>query len=87
MNNINYKPALFLDRDGVVNEDYGYVYKKDSFVFIDGIFDVCLEAVNKGYLIFIITNQSGIGRGFYSEDEFNDLTKCPKNGNGLLKLF
>ena len=75
MNNINHKPALFLDRDGVINEDHGYVYKKNSFVFIDGIFDVCLEAANKGYLIFVITNQSGIGRGFYSEDEFNELTK------------
>jgi D-glycero-D-manno-heptose 1,7-bisphosphate phosphatase len=66
--------ALFLDRDGVINIDHGYVHKVEDFDFVEGIFDLTREAVTKGYLIFIITNQSGIGRGFYSINDFNLLT-------------
>lgn len=66
--------ALFLDRDGVINKDYGYVHKIEDFHFIEGIYDLTKEAVNKGYLIFVITNQAGIGRGFYSLNDFNLLT-------------
>lgn len=69
------KKALFLDRDGVINVDHGYVYKTSDFEFCDGIFDVCRKAKNLGYLIFVVTNQAGIGRGLYSETEFNILTK------------
>ena len=50
--------ALFLDRDGVVNIDKGYIYKKEDFIFIDGIFKLCKHYQEKGFLIFIITNQS-----------------------------
>jgi len=67
--------ALFLDRDGVVNVDHGFVFEKSNFEFIDGIFDLCLAANNNGYKIFIITNQSGIGRGYYSEYDFNKLNQ------------
>ena len=66
--------ALFLDRDGVVNIDYGYVYKKENFEFIDGIFNLVRQANNNNFIVFIITNQSGIARGYYSIDEFNTLT-------------
>lgn len=66
--------GLFLDRDGVINIDHGYVHKVQDFDFVSGIFDLTREAVNKGYLIFVITNQAGIGRGFYSLSEFNLLT-------------
>ncbi|MDB4085532.1 HAD family hydrolase [Amylibacter sp.] len=66
--------ALFLDRDGVVNIDFGYVYKIDNFVFIDGIFKLVRYAKLNGFLIFIITNQSGIGRGYYSINDFNVLS-------------
>ena len=69
------KKALFLDRDGVINIDYGYVYKKDSIYFVDGIFELCAEAKKKGYKIFIITNQSGIGRGYFSDDQYKSLAK------------
>ncbi len=67
-------PALFLDRDGVINIDNAYVNKPDDFIFIDGIFELCSRASQLGYLIFVITNQSGIGRGFYSEHDFLKLT-------------
>ena len=62
--------ALFLDRDGVINKDFGYVYKVKDLEYIDGIFDLCLKAQSLGYLIIIITNQSGIARGIFSEKEF-----------------
>ena len=71
--------ALFLDRDGVINIDYGYVFKIDSFKFIDGIFELCLEANKLGYKIIIITNQSGIGRGYFSENQFQVLTQWLEN--------
>lgn len=66
--------ALFLDRDGVININHGYVYTKEDFDFLDGIFDLCRKAVLKGYKIFIVTNQSGIGRGYYSVEDFWTLT-------------
>ena len=67
------KKALFLDRDGVINEDSGYVYRQEDFLFIDGIFDLCHTALNMGYLVVVITNQAGIARGIYSEDDFHKL--------------
>jgi len=66
--------ALFLDRDGIVNVDHGYVYKKDNFEFMDGIFELCQKALKLNYQIIIITNQSGIARGYYTENEFIQLT-------------
>ena len=66
--------ALFLDRDGVINFDYGYVHKIQDFEFIEGIFNLSRQAVLNGYLILVITNQAGIGRGFYTLKEFEDLS-------------
>lgn len=68
------KRGLFLDRDGVVNVNHGYVHTIDDFQFIDGIFDLTRMAYEKNYVICIVTNQAGIGRGYYSEEEFNILT-------------
>lgn len=73
------RPGLFLDRDGVINQDLGYVHRREDFKFIDGIFDLCREAQRLGYWIFVITNQAGIGRGYYSESEFLELTDWMKN--------
>jgi D-glycero-D-manno-heptose 1,7-bisphosphate phosphatase len=71
---INKNKALFLDRDGVINKEKNYVFKIEDFEFIEGIFDFCVYFQKRGYLIFVITNQAGIARGFYSEDDFNILT-------------
>ncbi len=67
-------PALFLDRDGVVNIDHGYVGTPDRFQFMDHIFELTRTAMDQGYRILVITNQSGIARGYYSEEEFLALT-------------
>lgn len=69
------RPALFLDRDGVVNVDHGYVHRPADFEFLDGIFDLCRAAKAQGYWIFVVTNQAGIARGFYTEDDFHALTE------------
>ena len=66
--------ALFLDRDGVINYDYGYVHSKQDFVFVEGIFDLAKQAIRHSYQIFVVTNQSGIGRGYYSECQFHLLS-------------
>ena len=68
------KKALFLDRDGVVNKEKNYLYKIEDFEFIDGVFETCKYFQNNGYLIILITNQAGIARGKYSENDFNILT-------------
>lgn len=65
--------ALFLDRDGTINIDYGYVYQPEKFHFIDGIFDLCQTAQQSGYLIIVITNQSGISRGYFTEQDFQKI--------------
>lgn len=67
--------ALFLDRDGTVNVDRHYVHKIDDFVFLDGIFDLTRLAGQRGYRIIVVTNQSGIERGYFSEDDFRILTE------------
>lgn len=72
-------PALFLDRDGVINVDHGYVHKPEGFEFIDGIFELVTAAKGAGYLVVVITNQAGIGRGYYSETDFLVLTEWMQN--------
>ena len=69
------KRALFLDRDGVINEDRRYVHRIEDFRFIDGIFDICRAASDAGMAIIVVTNQAGIGRGFYTEPQFHILTE------------
>ena len=70
--------ALFLDRDGTINVDYAYVYKTEDFKFVDGIVELCQNAQKKGYKILVITNQSGVERGYYTIEDmnrFNDFMK------------
>jgi len=66
--------ALFLDRDGVVNIELNYLYKVDDFKFIDGIFELCRHYQDLGYIIIVVTNQSGIARGYYNEEDFKKLS-------------
>lgn len=68
------RPALFLDRDGVINIDHGYVHRPEAFEFVAGIFDLVRTANRGGYRVVVVTNQSGIGRGYFSESQFHDLT-------------
>lgn len=65
-------PALFLDRDGVLNEDDGYVYKPSQFKLVDGIIPLLNAAKSLSYLLIVITNQSGIARGMYTVDQMRE---------------
>lgn len=69
-----YRPALFLDRDGVINVEKNYVHRIEDFEFLDGIFDLCRKATERDMPIVVVTNQAGIGRGYYSEAQFHTLT-------------
>jgi D-glycero-D-manno-heptose 1,7-bisphosphate phosphatase len=66
--------ALLLDRDGVINVDHGYVHEPESFEFMPGIFDFCREAHKLGFVLVVVTNQAGIGRGYYTEEAFAALS-------------
>ena len=86
------KKTIFLDRDGVINREAQYLYKIDDFEFIDGIFDACLHFQNLGYQIIIITNQSGISRGYYTESDYQKVTRWmlaqfEKNNIDILDIF
>jgi D-glycero-D-manno-heptose 1,7-bisphosphate phosphatase len=65
--------ALFLDRDGVVNEEVGYLHRAEEVRFVDGIFSLCRTAAGLGYRLIVVTNQAGIARGYYSELDFEAL--------------
>ena len=67
------KPAAFLDRDGVINYDTGYVHKIKDFKFRPGVIAGLKFLRNKNYYVFIVTNQAGIGRGIYNENQFYEL--------------
>ncbi|MBR9729212.1 D-glycero-beta-D-manno-heptose 1,7-bisphosphate 7-phosphatase [Shewanella intestini] len=67
--------AVFLDRDGVINLDHGYVHQVDDFEYVEGVFEACLAFKKQGYKIVVVTNQSGIARGKYTEDDFHALTE------------
>ena len=69
------KKAVFLDRDGTLNIDHGYVHKIDAFQFIEGSIDALKALKEMGYLLVLVTNQSGIARGYFSEDQFLQLTE------------
>ena len=71
--------ALFLDRDGVINEDYGYVYQINKFHLIDNIQTLIKQAKVSRYKIIIVTNQSGIGRKFFSNEDFLRITQYMKD--------
>ena len=61
------KPAVFFDRDGVLNEDNGYVFEISQLKWIVGAREAVKVANDAGYIVFVVTNQSGVARGFYEE--------------------
>ncbi len=67
------KPAVFLDRDGVINVDHGYVHDEHEFEFIDGVFEATKKLQQMGYLLVMVTNQAGVARGLFSEDRLLSL--------------
>ena len=69
------RPALFLDRDGVINEDVGYLHRIDQFRFLPGVLEACRWMHEAGYLLVVVTNQSGIARGYYSIEQFHEVTQ------------
>ena len=71
----NKVPAVFLDRDGTLNVDHGYVHEIDNFQFIDGAIEALQELKKMGFALVLITNQSGIARGMFSEEQFMQLTE------------
>lgn len=73
------KPCVFLDRDGVINEDYGYVYKIKDFTWKPNIKKLIKYLNNNGYLVLVVSNQSGIGRGYYHEKDLFKLEKYIKD--------
>jgi len=86
------RSALFLERDGVINIDRGYVCAQDQVEFVGGIFDLCRSATELGYLVIVVSNQAGIGRGYYSEQDFLALTEwmCKvfhERGASLTKVY
>ncbi len=67
------KKAIFFDRDGVLNTDDGYVHSMEALHWVDGAREMIAELSQKGWLIFVVTNQSGVARGYYTEDDVKKL--------------
>ncbi|MDC1447406.1 D-glycero-beta-D-manno-heptose 1,7-bisphosphate 7-phosphatase [Candidatus Thioglobus sp.] len=84
--------TIFLDRDGVINKELNYLYKVEDFEFINGVFKICRYLKKLGYEIIVITNQSGISRGYYNEIDFEILSnwmvaEFKKNDIKILDVF
>lgn len=67
------QPALFLDRDGVVNQEVGWLIRREDVAWVPGIFALCRTAKELGYKLVIVTNQAGIARGYYTEEQYHEL--------------
>ena len=67
------RPALFLDRDGVINEEIGYLYRPEDVRWVKGIFELARVATAQGYCLVVVTNQAGIARGLYNTSQFEAL--------------
>ena len=73
------RPALFLDRDGVINVDHAYVCRHEDFEWMPGVFDTARVAIELGLAVVVVTNQAGIARGYYDEAQFLALTAWMSN--------
>ena len=72
------RPAAFLDRDGVINRDDGYVSRWEDFVLLPGVVDALRLLQSLSFELVIVTNQSGIGRGYFNEAQYQHLTQSLK---------
>lgn len=72
---VNKIAAIFLDRDGTINVDHGYVHQIDDFQFIDGSIEAMQMLKQRGFALVVVTNQSGIARGIFTEQQFMTLTE------------
>lgn len=84
--------ALFLDRDGVINVNHGYVHTAALTDWVPGVFELVAEAHARGYLVIVVTNQAGIGRGYYDEAVFLEYTawmhaRFAERGSPLLATY
>jgi D-glycero-D-manno-heptose 1,7-bisphosphate phosphatase len=84
--------AVFLDRDGTINVEKNYLYKIEDFEFLPGVIEGLKLLQDAGYLLIIITNQSGIARGYYTEEDFNRLNnwmlnQLKENGVNISKVY
>ena len=84
--------TIFLDRDGVINKEVNYLHKIEDFEFIDGVFEACQYLKSLDYKIIVITNQSGISRGYFTENDFQIITnwmlaEFKKNDINILDVF
>ena len=71
--------TIFLDRDGVINKEVKYLFRIADFEFVEGVFDACHYFHNLDYKIIIISNQSGIARGYYNDNDYQRLTEWMLN--------
>lgn len=71
--------VIFLDRDGTINVDYGYVGTVDRFKFIDGVIEALKILYDLGYMLIVVSNQSGVGRGFFSKDDVEKVNQYMLN--------
>ena len=86
------RKALFLDRDGVINHEVGYLHATEDVRWVEGIFELCRAAVGLGYQLVVVTNQAGIARGMYTEAQFEKLMawmreEFVKQGVGLDAVY
>jgi len=90
--NLKKNKAVFLDRDGIINVDTGYVHEIEGFTFQEGVFSVLKHLQSLGYLLIVVTNQSGIARGYYTQEDYQALTMhmvetLAQNGIGLSGVY
>lgn len=74
------RPTALFDRDGVINTDHGYVAEREKFEWVEGAREAVAECIRRGFAVGIVTNQSGIGRGYYTEDQFRTLMQHVAEG-------
>ena len=82
------KKAIFLDRDGTINVEKDYIYKSEDLIFEEGTIEALKTFKNLGYILIVVSNQSGIARGYFTEEDLNIfivyIKKCIKKVKSLM---